>query len=364
MKPFIVAFLLLIITTGCSKKHESHNPAEDGTTRTAVPSATTTAAHTDSSTTLTAAPCADQNTPSVTTVAVTDTVNGPWERPMTLESDGGDDVVPCACVVIHPNFRNETTEEALQNLLKAAGRSPAGGRPLAAVIIGHGTDGSICTGNGRNCNKDDDNKMSGSTIDKWAPTAKKLHDAGFTTLRLLGCGVGAGQGGSLFIREIAKRTGLRVFAPTGSVRCDTQTGSVKLDPDVVWSDSDSMATEPAPVPPSEFVKIKESPLPIEWGDIAVKSFEILDDTIERHRPILNTKIAARQIAFDHPYQAEGEPLGVITGRITLLIASVKVPKIYEIYGDVVARDPDNRSIYYPLSSWLSDQMAPPRDSHQ
>lgn len=305
--------------------------------------------------------CADQWTPAVTTTAVTDTMCGPWERPMTLESDGGDDIIPCACDTIHPNFRNDTTDEAFQNLIDATNLARAAGRrATTAVIVGHGENGGLCTGNGEDCSDIAGNRMTSDNIREWAAKAALLKRSGVIALRILACGVGAGRIGKRFVHDIANKTGLIVYAPDCLVHCEPRR-HVALVRGGKWYDSTMpLPDQSQPVELPQFVLVRTGHLltRIAWNDVSILDFKVFHDgRIESVTGLPKTPTCAIPIAFDHPLQAYGEPLGVITGSVTLGFGRVAKPRTYQIYADVAARDPDDTSIYYPVSSALSDHMA-------
>ena len=356
MRRLTIALLILAAVYGC--KNEVSSDAYRATTPASV-----------------ATDCTDSNTPAVTTAAsVTNTIGGPWERPMTMELGANDAALDCVCTSAKPNFRNNNTEESFANLARAA----AGNfsiPPDTAVLVGHGTSGNLCTGAGTACADRDNNLIRTDTHNVWEVFAAKLKGTGLKRLRIIGCGVGAGTSGGDLLKYLANATGLTVLAPNSLVNCEN--GRVELAPGGSWREATpgSTVVTGAAVPsvtftPSTYLKLRiGSEFKIfELKYVKFDSFTMLQ-TSSAKMPVQGKSVFSNRVQFDteellknadleHP-QTLGEMLGLVTGQVDLIVAvnGVKTRRVFDIYSDQALRDRGAPDIFYRLSSHFMERVA-------
>src|SRR6266571_1409800 len=166
---------------------------------------------------------------------------GQFGTPLTMSTGSDNGFLACAAAVLAPNFRNDNTSQAFDNL--AGAQSPS----TQAVISGHGNSGLICTGNGDHCG------AAGTIVAnwnqaQWQASAAKIVGK-FGALRLLGCDVGADQEGADLLYQMATVTKMPVDGPTYLVWCGG--GNVWTDPKSKWQRA-TPTNKPAPIPKPTF----------------------------------------------------------------------------------------------------------------
>jgi hypothetical protein len=286
-----------------------------------------------------------------------DPQSGPWEHPNTVENGLGDTALDCTADSLPANKRHRDTTMAFENLKNST--------EPTIVLVGHGTGGSLCTGNGRSCTT----SIRFDNWNSWKSEAEKLRpNSQGKMLRILACNLAWGEEGKQLVQMLANSTGRTVSAPYTMVYCPG--GKVTLK-EPKWFQAtplqmlrNDIHTEHHDLsrPPS-FIEGKPgvSSTRIEWLAFTVDDFQVLS-SLAGHGfrpfvPLSDWPILASQIDFDHPFHP-GEPLGIVTARVTL--KSVAFTKHYSIYADGVARDDAFPDVFFPVSAAFTDALTAQR----
>lgn len=145
--------------------------------------------------------------------------------PISIELGTDNGFLKCVAekFVGHENHGNTT--EAFQNL--ASGATSDDG----AVLVGHGSPGLLCTGDGWACGGPS-TTVRRSNPNVWTVRAAALRGRR-GRLYLMACDTGAGPDGENLLKQLAKATKMEVAAPNAHVWCNAS--GVTLDPGAVWN---------------------------------------------------------------------------------------------------------------------------------
>jgi hypothetical protein len=288
-----------------------------------------------------------------------DPVIGPWEEPRSLESGpDSNGAIVCAANVFPNVLTHSNTDMAFANVVSAAGNSDT------VVLIGHGTAGAICTGDGDTC------RTPGALIraqneNLWKTSAGQLKNApGVTTLRLLACGVGASAFGRQLLQELADDTGCVVLGPKTMVFC--QNGRLEVDRGL-WEKAiphaahTPLAAPPAPLRPSRLQLFSDGKL----TEIAAADFPVdfkIVQSLESGNFVTLPKDDARRLVEmidfgERPFRADGPALSVRTGTVAIDFPPPLGRRTFTIYSDIVALDDANPHWFYRTSAGFADEIA-------
>jgi hypothetical protein len=96
-----------------------------------------------------------------------------------------------------------------------------------AIIVGHGSPGLQCSGNGDHCH-DGTDSVSLKFDSTWQPLFSQLRGK-VQSITLIGCQIGKAPLGGTFLSELAKATNATVTAPSNFITCDGNTGFTILN---------------------------------------------------------------------------------------------------------------------------------------
>jgi hypothetical protein len=252
--------------------------------------------------------------------ATADPTIGPWEAPSSLESGSdANGAIACAAKVLPNVLMHRDVTEAFANVVAAAGNSDT------VVLIGHGTAGAICTGDGDVC------RTAGSLVRaqneyRWKLAAQNLRNASTVkTLRLLSCGVGASTVGQQLLQELADDTGCIVLGPKTMVYC--QNGRLEVDRGL-WAKAipntapaRQMASPPPPPRPLNLMTHGKFTTFL-WDGLPV-TFDVLQSPESGkyiHLVDGDAKRLAEMIDFaTPPLRSSGPALSIVTVNLTITL---------------------------------------------
>jgi hypothetical protein len=283
------------------------------------------------------------------------------EHPITVEAGAGG-VLDCAYDALGGDFRHSSTADAIGNLAtQSAGK---------AVIVGHATSGVLCTGGGAVCDTVGW-KMAHTNTAEWSPQVTGLKTR-FDQVRVIGCYVGAGADGMKLLNAIEKEVGAPVLGSTCRVYCDKSNRRLIYEPafSQCWRQSGQApdlqkASWRQAIAPSAAGRFPATgAVPPDWPD--------LDFQLDFDKAIgcgnfdsahgLTARAAAFDIDFDSWEKPGGEPLAIVTARLTAVNPLTKVSNSYRIYNDAIAEaenptDPAERGVFYRVKPSLGVRLA-------
>lgn len=269
---------------------------------------------------------------------------------------------PLDCAALNRLPHHGDTDHAFQNL--------NGSSRLSAVIVGEGTVGQLCTGDGQLC-QSGATAMSASDAADWVSFANSIQGKRFTRLTVIGCLVGACEEGAEFVSRLAEETKTPVRATTGLVWCVNDT--LKLDPDqphgTYWIE----------VQPGESAQVEFCPPPLlpvtanynlfidgGWKLVPAHAVHVSKFSYEGFPPYKGGVVEAEEarsllrfIGWGHPFKRHGRPLAAITGRIQLSVVlegSHLVAKTLILYADSLVADPEAKDFYYRVDIRLHQRL--------
>jgi hypothetical protein len=276
---------------------------------------------------------------------------------VTVEEDKPDETdSTLSCAALQGLANHGDTKTAFQNLNSAS--------QTRAYIVGYGSDGSLCTGDGNDCQVVN-TTMTPFDADDWAGFANSIQGK-FSRLTVLGCNVGRGDQGAAFVTRLAEETKTRVRAPTALVWCQDDT--LGLDPDNQW-------VEARPGKPARARTLRQTVPTLEnynlfldgqWKKVPVNSVQIVKFSYSGFAPYKGGVVEPDEarsflplVDWGHPFNKHARPLAAVTGRIQLSVTvegSHPVAKTLILYADSLVVDPEAKDFYYRTDSRLHEKL--------
>jgi hypothetical protein len=235
------------------------------------------------------------------------------------------------------------------------------GADTVKVILGHGSEGKIITGN-----RDDPTKyISLWNQDNWEPQLRTIQNC--NRLYFYACRTGAGEIGANFLFKVATAMNVTVLAPTGDLYVNHQTGAFTIEGDYPWQEATAARRptiiEPPPIP--HFLDI-EPPTILIFKTAAGFQVVELQTVLQVSLQYLGTgsgllmsvvPVPSMQllpatakkflsfIAFDHPFSPPGHPLAIKTAEFTLRFDNGAV-RNFSLLDNRLVRDETHPEVYY------------------
>jgi hypothetical protein len=311
------------------------------------------------------ATCPAQTTPnSPNTKGHGRTLAATFGKPSGVET--GPEAVPqnqgflqCATTILNPDFRHDNTADASQKLsLRPDPNSEA-------VIVGHGAPGVQCTGNGDSCTGDSSTMIAAFNLSDWQNLIGKLQ-GDFQSLTLLGCDVGQGTDGADLLYDIAKATQRPVRAPNSIIYC-TPTGFtfasggtwVQATPTAKPSPSYAPRYRVQPTKTYKF-KVQGTLTPLPTGSIKVLDFKHKTYRQREFQTLNNSDPSTllNLIDFSKPFETNGRPGAIVTGRLRLqlIVGGKPMEREFVLYNDELLEDLTDQNIFYHVDSGFSQYI--------
>lgn len=283
----------------------------------------------------------------------------------TEPSDQG--FLQCAVDVLSPQYRHDSTSALGQNLSMLT--NPQGD----VVVVGHGSPGLICTGEGDNCYGLNAVMVAWDNDSFWQSELSGLRGQ-YRSITMLGCNIAAGGPGNNLLSKIHDVTGLPVRAPDSAVVCSpggftflngggwtqvTTEGKVavrpsarhKFPPARVFKFSDTTIAKST----EEFVSVKPEDVHIitfQHRTHSQHDFQSLPIPDEQRHKILDL------IDFENPFTVTGRLGAIATGKLRLKIgfSGRYEERDFIVYNDELVEDSKNRDVFYYTSSGFSETM--------
>lgn len=277
----------------------------------------------------------------------------PVKLPISIETGADNGFLDCVAQKFTGSPTHGNTKTAFDNL--AYTPASAG----SVVLVGHGTAGLICTGDGSGC-AGPSKVVRQSNVNVWDSLATKLRGRS-GRLYLVACNTGAEDDGQTLLRRLAKSTGMEVTAPNAHVWCSD--AGITVDPGTVWN----TATPAGVITYSQRRYRKGKALGRLWS---VDRMESIGDEALRFsglRTVMSdgdglrsqprTDEQARQVGtlidFGSAFQGPGVPAAVITAVLhvtAVLPGDRRLEWDLNIYSDDLAQDQRNPTTYYRIDS--------------
>jgi hypothetical protein len=292
-------------------------------------------------------------------IAQTFIARQPSGAPLTVETGSDNGFLACAVSALNAELQHGTADQAFSGLMARASAQSQ------AIISGHGSPGSICTGNGNRCVFTAMTRFNESGMQGWGVSADKISGK-FASLMLLSCDTGAEVQGAKFLHRIATHVHVPVSAPTYLVWCGNGQVWIDKDSDIQTATDDA---EPATKPKPRFVlpiaTVYKLRVASGWALVPVSQVEVeqfgYSHYVGRSLRAVKGEGAtdlSLKIDFANPFQPGGVPAAVTTGTVVLNIRArdFSARRTFTIYTDDVAQDDQFPDTFYRIDSTLSGVM--------
>lgn len=277
----------------------------------------------------------------------------PVNLPISIETGADNGFLDCVAQKFTGSPTHANTKQAFGNL--AYTPASAGG----VVLVGHGTAGLICTGDGSSC-AGPSKVVRQSNNNVWDSIAAKLKGRS-GRLYLVACDTGAEDDGQTLLKRLATATGMDVTAPNAHVWCND--AGITLDPGAVWN----TATPTGVVTYRQRRYMKGKGMGRLWSGSRMESIDDgalrfsdlrivtsdADGTGTQSRTDEQARQVGTRIDFGSAFLGPGVPGAVITATLhvtAVLPGDRRLDWDFNIYSDDLAQDQQNPRMFYRIDS--------------
>lgn len=286
----------------------------------------------------------------------------------TVDSAPDNGFSNCAAGAYSSSLRHDSTAAAINNLV--------GGLPLTStasgsknpVIVGHGNEGLLITGEGQNASDSRKFLMTWNEVD-WGSELQRLQSKSYPILTIVSCHTGAGDAGADLLFAIAKRINRAVQARTGFAYCGDN--KITYENNSTWQVA-TPTNRPNPIgaPTPHFVtNLQNISFQEEGNLINLDVSSPIEVTFSRPSrsglPLFakgeqlfavqgdTAKGLLAQVDFGNPFQPGGVPAAVITGILSLKgkdTSGKDILRDFAVYNDRLLQDVQELDTFYSVAS--------------
>lgn len=287
---------------------------------------------------------------------------------VTIDSSPDNGFLNCACGAYGGCMRHDSTSTAINNLTGVLQLAIAGTKN--PIIVGHGNEGLLITGQGQNASDPNKYMMTWNEY-LWGPEVQRLQPKAFPILTIISCHTGAGQSGADFLFALAKRINHPVQARTGLTYCGGN--QLSFENNSTWQVA-TPTSKPNPI---------AAPTPHFTTDLSLVAFDKgginmhLDTTAGVEITIYNASAVAQKdaqrfqvsgdaalgllslIDFNNPFKPGGVPAAIVTGILEIKGKDEKgapLVRDFTIFNDRLLQDNDTMDVFYYLASGFRDSI--------
>jgi hypothetical protein len=266
----------------------------------------------------------------------------------------------CAAEFLTIQYQHGDTNQASANLVVMHDKTHT------AVIVGHGGRGVQCTGDGDHCGQDA-KILAYYNVPTWEPILSKLR-GDFLSLTLLGCNIGTGTEGAIFLTAAAKATQMPVKAPDRMIFCGPQgitliDGSpvtwIEVAPDGTVHEQHKESRKPTKHEVGRF-KIGKTYQSVSMSEVTLLEFQYRGYRSSEFRALhaVDMSPLLSLIDFEHPIETKARPGAIATGklRLGLKLGSNITEKNFVLYNDELLEDVAEPDVFYEGTDSLADYI--------